>query len=658
MSVQNVGEVIAKCDLEFETARDYEISSGEKTVSVVGRLKHHYSYWETQLKASSFVLNVIKNGYFIPFTSHPTKFYAKNNSSSLRHDMFVKESIQKLLTNKCILEVNEQPFCCNPLTVAEKSKLRLVIDLRHVNTFIKKSTFKYEDLQTLTEMYEQNDFFFTFDLRSGYHHIQIHESHQKYLGFHWVFDGKIRYFIFLVLPFGLSSACYVFSKILRPLVHKWRGQGFKSIIFVDDGSTGLSSFELASQAAQVVQSDLLSSGFIINFEKSDFIPKQIGVWLGTIVNTIDMKLFVPEEKINKLLSRIENILLQKFTSAKQISQITGHLSSMHMSLGPVVRFFTRALYKDIENRETWNSAMCISSDSVCELKFWLQNLKNKNGFSFKHRPVATKIMFTDASNTGYGGFICERLGQKVCVGKFSPDEQNLSSTARELLAVQNVLSSFGNILAGESVQVNVDNQNVTRILTVGSSKTHLQKIAVNIFEQSLKNDILIIPKWIPRKENSLADFYSRYDDTDDWSIDTRTFIFIQSKFGPFTIDRFSDNVNRKLPRFNSKHFCPESLCVNAFTDNWSGENNWLCPPVSLVGSVIKHLKLCKACGTLLVPIWKSSYFWPLIYPNGLHFATFIKDFCVVKPYLTSSCENSVFIGKTNFDFIALKIDCS
>ena len=28
--------------------------------------------------------------------------------------------------------------------------------------------------------------------------------------------------------------------------------------------------------------------------------------------------------------------------------------------------------------------------------------------------------------------------------------------------------------------------------------------------------------------------------------------------------------------------------------------------------VIAHLRVCKAEGTLVIPLWKSSYFWPLL----------------------------------------------
>ena len=83
------------------------------------------------------------------------------------------------------------------------------------------------------------------------------------------------------------------------------------------------------------------------------------------------------------------------------------------------------------------------------------------------------------------------------------------------------------------------------------------------------------------------------------------------------MDRFADNVNKKMKRFNSKYFCPGTNDVNAFTKDWSVDNNWLCPPVSLVGATIRHFRLGKGRGTLLVPMSQRSYYWPRIYPNGI-----------------------------------------
>ena len=82
---------------------------------------------------------------------------------------------------------------------------------------------------------------------------------------------------------------------------------------------------------ELVKNYLVSAGFVINVEKSDFNPKTKGKSLGTIIDTIEMAFTVPSEKINKLLADIKNILMQNVLTPKQLAKITGQLSSMHLA---------------------------------------------------------------------------------------------------------------------------------------------------------------------------------------------------------------------------------------------------------------------------------------------------------------------------------------
>ena len=68
--------------------------------------------------------------------------------------------------------------------------------------------------------------------------------------------------------------------------------------------------------------------------------------------------------------------------------------------------------------------------------------------------------------------------------------------------------------------------------------------------------------------------------------------------------------------------------------------------------------LCKARGALLVPIWPSSYYWPLIYPAGDQMADFVKQYIVIEPFYSEEVRESVFNGYPKFETLALNIDCT
>ena len=85
-----------------------------------------------------------------------------------------------------------------------------------------EAEFKYEDLRVAMLLLERNDLMFSFDLKSGYHHVDIAHEHWKYLGFTW---KSHYYIIFTVLHFGLSSAGYIFTKLVCAMVGYRRAKG-------------------------------------------------------------------------------------------------------------------------------------------------------------------------------------------------------------------------------------------------------------------------------------------------------------------------------------------------------------------------------------------------------------------------------------------------
>ena len=228
-----------------------------------------------------------------------------------------------------------------------------------------------------------------------------------------------------------------------------------------------------------------------------------------------------------------------------------------------------------------------------------------NGQPIWHSPSAVRIVYSDVSNTGYGGYTVEH-GMHVAQGNWLEHEAKQSSTWRELVAVGRLLQAIASKLANMRVHWFTDNQNVVRILQVGSAKPHLQSEAVSVFGLCLPNNIQLEPEWIPREENHIADYISRIVDHDDWSLDPIMFKTLDDLWGPHTVDRFATHYNAQLERFNSRCACPGTEAVDSFTSDWGGENNWWYPPPCLVARVIGHAEVCKAQGTLIVPAWQST----------------------------------------------------
>ena len=63
-----------------------------------------------------------------------------------------------------------------------------------------------------------------------------------------------------------------------------------------------------------------------------------------------------------------------------------------------------------------------------------------------------------------------------------------------------------------------DSQSACKIIQVGSMRSHLHAIAVEIFQFYSSNVIELELQWIPRAEIEKADYISRVIGIDDWQI--------------------------------------------------------------------------------------------------------------------------------------------
>ena len=176
------------------------------------------------------------------------------------------------------------------------------------------------------------------------------------------------------------------------------------------------------------------------------------------------------------------------------------------------------------------------------------------------------IVYSDASDIGVGGVIKGRDGL-ICHLPWSPDEVRRSSTWRELQAIHVCLSSFSKTLSGRAVQWFTDNRNIPSIIRSGSMKRDLHQLALSIFKIITRCSIDLQIDWIPRSFNDHADAISRIIDFDDWGVYVEFFNYVDSIWGPHTVDCFANFNNRKLTRFYSRFCNPDAEGVDAFCHN-------------------------------------------------------------------------------------------
>ena len=563
-------------------------------------------------------------------------------------------AIRELLGTGCIWETVQPPRVVNPLSVSARGdKKRLILDLRYVNDHVLKQRIKFDDWRVMEHFLTRDGFMFSFDIKQGYHHIEMDSDSVEYLGFAWEMDGRLRYFVFLVLPFGLTSAPYIFTKVLRSLVKFWRGKGIRICCFIDDGC-GVGD-DKGSTLAHVgtVRDTLGKCGFVTN-EKSIWDPTQELDWIGYNVNLREEVMRVSQRRATSLKAGLANLTKGlPYTTARDLAKLVGKIISTKWVLGEVTQLKTRHIFNMIKNRRKWDSRMSVNhfEGVISELVFWRDNFDKLN-----HKPIPPSpqnpdwVIASDASSTGLGAHTRVGTTELIVRKNFSPEEAAASSTHREAYAIMYALASFTHI-RGSSVLWLTDNFGASRAIIKGSSVPALQDMAEKVYDLCQARRVTLKVQWVPRESIQYADHLSKLIDHDDWRTTPRLFNLLNERWGPYTVDRFADSSNTKLLRFNSKFLCPNTEQVDAFSSAWTGENNYLVPPVSMIPRVLTHMEGCGATGTLVVPFWPSAAYFPLIMSTEATFKPFVKDSWIFgweEGLITQGENKKAFIGSDQF----------
>lgn len=154
--------------------------------------------------------------------------------------------------------------------------------------------------------------------------------------------------------------------------------------------------------------------------------------------------------------------------------------------------------------------------------------------------------------------------------------------------------------------MSTDKKNGELVLQIGSSSKVIHDEVIAIYKLCRQHAFRLYPEWVPRKQNSEADYLSCQTDPEDYMLNPLHFAALDIMWGPHIVDRFSSFNTRQIPRFCSRWLSPCSETVDAFTVDWSGENNWIFPPPHLIPRVISHMCFNKQEGTLIVPLWSSA----------------------------------------------------
>ena len=153
----------------------------------------------------------------------------------------------------------------------------------------------------------------------------------------------------------------------------------------------------------------------------------------------------------------------------------------------------------------------------------------------------------------------------------------------------------------------------------------------------------------------VADDLSKNFDSSEYKLSPGDFAMLCQRFGPFCLDLFTSPFSHLLKPFCSRFLCIDTAAVDAFTVDWSSlTNGFFHPPKGLITRVLKHVQYIKAKGVLIIPIWESADFWPVII--CLVRNKQLIELSRFRPYILAMqwIESNVFKSKSDIDFVAFR----
>ena len=353
----------------------------------------------------------------------------------------------------------------------------------------------------------QGSFMAKTDIKSAFRIIPVAPADYHLLGFYW----EDQYYYDRCLPMGCSSSCSIFEAFSTALewIIKRRLKHVSVIHILDDFLFIAPTKSLCLAALSLFQAICRDIGVPLAPEKTVG-PSQTLEFAGIFLDTIDMSASLPQDKVTKFMTCLNDLYNTKSATLKQIQSLAGMLNFACGVIAPA-RAFSRRLYnlstgltKPFHHRKV---TLQVRSDLQVWRTFLTQH--NRKTFFLDHKFLSQQVLqlYTDASTTiGFGGY----LGSKWFSGLWPTDCTKINIAILEIYPILLAFKLWGYRLSNKCILLNSDNMAVVHILNTFTSKDKsIMSILRAIVIELMINNILIKAVHILGKNNICSDLLSR-----------------------------------------------------------------------------------------------------------------------------------------------------
>ena len=164
------------------------------------------------------------------------------------------------------------------------------------------------------------------DIKAAYRTVMVRPCDRMYQGLVWPIEGHNQFIQDNYLSFGTRVATYIFNAITNAVARYVTAHGYFCVNYLDNFLVMGSSYEDCKAAQLFLHKTLRALGFYISYNKVRS-PSQIKLYLGVELDSLEMQLRLPEEKLNKLQIELQwSDFAEWFHGIAQIIQPPRHTS--------------------------------------------------------------------------------------------------------------------------------------------------------------------------------------------------------------------------------------------------------------------------------------------------------------------------------------------
>ena len=464
-----------------------------------------------------------------------TSYDMRNYNSILKDKAFgcMNEIVNDELLEGIVSIVKDRPVCIHALGAVDKdngSSIRCITDASRpvkvsINNFMEDivDPFCYIAVKDVAKEMTQDCVMTVLDIKGAYRSIPVCGEQRTLQGFRWVINDKEEFLVNNSLAFGLRSAPFIFTQYTEFIVRCMKSRGYDRVYgYLDDFLIMEKDVPTCWKTLYVLMGLLRRFGFYINYKKL-ISPTKCIRYLGINLSSVDMKLYLPDDKLLNLQNLIEEFLLLKRCTKKQLQSLVGVLSHCSTIIRGG-RTFSRRAINLINTVEGQNDKLVLDANFVDDLKWW------KN-FAVMFNGSATVIdirfdncltMYADASMLGFGacyrndwfyGTWCNEIVPEFEFRNHfekGPGHILRCSAERELWPILMACVRWGSGWRNKAIHVFTDNVAVEIMLRTGRSKNrYCMQWLREIFWCSFVYNFEVFPHRISSVQNVFCDALSR-----------------------------------------------------------------------------------------------------------------------------------------------------